>query len=145
MINFKNVLIAMNVKGNAVATGLNIDVCFAGRTLDGDIYNPDPTKNYIRFDLMPNEVERRSLADGEAEVMRSGIYQTTVYVGKSGNSNPDIESMTITDTVRGDFAQGLKLTKDDQTCKVTSASQPVKIPNKTHHAAVVSVYFDCIA
>lgn len=145
MINFTNVLIAMNVKGNAVATGLNVDVCFAGRTLNGKIYEPDPAKNYIRFDLIPNEVERRSLADGEAEVMQSGIYQVTVYVGKSGDSNPDIESMKITDTVRGDFAQGLKLSKDNQTCKIVNASQPVKIPNETHHTAVVSVYFDCIA
>lgn len=145
MINFKDVLIAMNVKGNEVATGLGIDVCFAGRTLAGAIYEPDPKKNYIKFDLMPNDIERRSLKDGEAEVMRNGIYQATVFVGKSGDKNPDMESMTITQTIREQFSQGLKLASGSQSCVVFKSDLSPPLPNDTHHAVAVSVYFDCIA
>lgn len=145
MINFKNMLIAMNVKANDIANGLGVDICFEGRTLAGDIYTPDPATNYIDVYLMPNDIERRSLQDGEAEVMRSGIYQATVYVGKSGNKNPSMEALTISDTIRSDFTQGLKLTKDGQSCTVFNSDLSPQLPNDTHYARAVSVYFDCIA
>lgn len=145
MINFLNMLIALNKKGAAVGAALNIDVCYAGRTLLGEIYNPEPDVNYIKFDLIPNEVERETLANGRAEVMRNGIYQATVYVGKSGKANPDIESAGIVDGIRQEFIQGLKLTEGGQSCEVFKTEPSPPLPNETHHTVAVSVYFNCIA
>ncbi|CAH9015440.1 conserved hypothetical protein [Vibrio phage 137E35-1] len=145
MIDFEKVLIALNVKGNEIATGLGIDVCFDGITLAGEIYEPEPQANYINFVLVPNDVDRRGLANGEAEVMQAAIYQATIHVGKDGKANPNMEALKLSNSVRGGFSQGLKLVSGGQTCKVTRADRPVSVPNETHKAYAVGIYFDCIA
>lgn len=145
MINSKNMLKALNKKGNEVATALSIDVCFAGRTLTGDIYNPEPDVNYLKFDLIPNEIERRTLTNGEDEVMRNGIYQAMVFVGKTGKANPEMESAGIVDDIRQRFNQGLELSEGGQSCEVVRSEPSPPLPNDTHHTVAVSVYFNVIA
>ncbi|AUR90855.1 hypothetical protein NVP1151O_14 [Vibrio phage 1.151.O._10N.222.46.B1] len=145
MIDFEKVMIALNVKGNEIAAGLGVDVCFEGITLDGEIYEPAPQTNYIDLVLMNNDVVRRGLANGEAEVMRGAIYQATVHTGKDGKANPSMEALRLANGVRGGFGQGLKLIAGGQACTITNTDRPVSVPNPTHKAYAVSIYFDCIA
>lgn len=145
MINYKNMLIALNKKGADIGASIGIDVCFAGRTADGEIYEPNPDVSYIKFNLIPNDVERRNLADGEAEVMLSGIYQASVFVGKTGKSNPDIESAGVIDQIKPLLPQGTKLEQGGQSCTITNSFPSPPLPDATHHLVALSVYFNCIA
>lgn len=145
MIDFRKVLIAFNVKADEVALDMQIDIAFAGRTLNGDIYDPQPDVSYLNCSLLPNDAERRGLKNGESEVMRGAIYQIDVYATKEGKANPDLEALQKANEVRANFAQGLVLTSDGQDCKVTQCNSPFARPSDTHKAYTVDVIFECIA
>ena len=145
MIDFRKVLIALNTKADEVAMNMRIDIAFGGRTLGGEIYKPEPDVSYLNCYLMPNDTERRGLKDGESEVMRGAIYQVEVYVTKEGKANPDLEALQKANEVRLSFAQGLTLTAEGQSCKVTRCNSPLTRPNDTHTAYTVDVIFECIA
>lgn len=145
MIDFRKILIAFNVKADEVALDMQIDIAFAGRTLNGDLYEPQPDVSYLNCNLMPNDAERRGLKNGESEVMRGAIYQIDVYATKEGKANPDLEALQKANEVRANFSQGLVLTADGQDCKITQCNSPFTRPSDTHKAYTVDVIFECIA
>lgn len=145
MISTRNLLIALNVKGNEIATALKLTPCFAGRTLDGDVFKRNPNINYIRFDLLNNDIDRRTLADNEAETMLGGIYQISVYVSKVGKKNPDMEAQGFIDSIRGLFQQGEKLVSGGQSARIYRTDVSPQLSNDTHIYYAASVYFEVIA
>jgi hypothetical protein len=146
MISTKSLLIALNVKGKEVATTVGLtEQCFAGRTLDGDLFERDPNKNYIRFDLLNNDIDRRNLSDNEAETMLGGIYQVSVYVSKIGKKIPDIEAQGLIDSIRPLFQQGMKLESGGQSVRIYRTDVSPQLSNDTHIYYAVSVYFEVIA
>ena len=144
MINLNNMTIALNRKGSEVATGLSVDVCFGGFDLSGNPYKPSPDKDYIRFDLIPNDIERRGLANGESEVMLNGIYQATINIARATSKNPLMQLSKVIDLVRTEFNQGLNLSHNAQSCTIYRSDVEVDLSNETHLAKPVSVYFNCI-
>ena len=144
MINSKPMLIALNIKADEVSTSLGIDACYMGRDSTGKTYEPSPDTDYIRWDLIPNDIQRRSVKGNETDFMQNGIYQCTVFIGKSSGSNPIIKAPEITDAVQAAFTQNLKLEYDNQTCRITRCSPDVALANETHEYKVLSIYFDCL-
>lgn len=146
MISTKNLLIALNKKGKEAATYAELSSqCFAGRTLEGDVFEREPSANYVRFDLLSNDIERRSLADNEAETMLGGIYQISVYVSKVGKKIPDIEAQGFVDSIRNSFSQGMKLESGGQSVRIYRTDVSPQLSNDTHIYYAVSVYFEVIA
>ena len=144
MIHLNDMKIALNRKGNEVATGLSVDVCFGGFDLSGNPYKPSPERDYIRFDLIPNDIERRGLANGGSEVMRNGIYQASINIARATNKNPSMQLSKVIDSVRANFNQGLTLSHNAQSCTVYRTDIEVDLSSETHLANPVSVYFNCI-
>lgn len=144
MINKKPMLIALNIKANEVSTSLGIDACYMGRDSTGKTYEPSPNTDYIRWDLIPNDIQRRSVKGNETDFMQNGIYQCTVFIGKSSGSNPVIKAPEIMDAVQLAFSQNLALEYDNQTCRINRCSYDVSLSNETHDYEVLSIYFDCL-
>lgn len=144
MINKKPMLIALNKKANEVSTALVIDACYAGRDLSGKTYEPSPDTDFIRWDLIPNDIQRRSVKGNETDFMQNGIYQCSVFVGKSSGSNPILKAPEVMDAVQLSFAQNLELEHGGQTCRITRCSYDVSLSNETHEYEVLSIYFDCL-
>lgn len=146
MISTRNLLIALNAKGKEVATSAGLTKqCFSGRTLAGDVFEREPSKNYVRFDLLNNDIDRRTIADNEAETMLGGIYQISVYVAKVGRKIPDIEAQGLVDSIRGAFPQGMKLENSDQSVRIYRTDVSPRLSNDTHIYCAVSVYVEVIA
>ena len=139
MISLKDTLISLKVKSRSVAGDLGITACYAGRDENGAIFDDSVVENYLRFDLINNEIDRRNLANDDSDVMLNAIWQIGVFVPKV-SMNPSGELLGLVDSVRGAFNQGLVL----NAVQITRSDVSPLMDNDTHFYYAISVYFNVL-
>jgi hypothetical protein len=143
MINMKNVLTALRIKGRDAALSMGLQACYGGRDANGDIFDDTVNESYIRFDLMTNEIDRRGIADNESEVMLNSIYQVKVCASKS-LKYPDIELLGMIDLARAEFMQGEIIAHNGTSLEMIRSDPSPIMSNDTHFYVAISVYFNTI-
>lgn len=105
MSNFDIYKAAMNDVAETIATTLGYDVSKGGYDPAGGVYRPRPDKSFIRCDMMINDGDERTLADGE---LRSNypIIQLMVMVPKSPNFNPEFKLLNDIESIKALVPEG---------------------------------------
>lgn len=105
MSNFDIYKEAMNDVAETIATSLGYDISKGGYDPSGGAYVVDPSRPFIRCDVMLNDGERTTLADNETR-SNFPMVQLLVMTPKSQNFNPEFKLLNDIDSVVSAIPEG---------------------------------------
>ena len=94
-------------------------------------------------DLLLSPDRSLGLADNSSDIQK-GIYQVSIYIPRTFQSNADWSAMAISDRIQTGFKKGLELCEDGQMTRMKNSRVNELDPIDTHFIYAVSINFSVI-
>jgi hypothetical protein len=94
-------------------------------------------------DLLLNDDRSIGLADNSSD-MQMGIYQVSIYIPRTFQSNSEWSGLAISDRIQAGFAKGKELCEDGQLTRIKNSKTNELDPVETHFIWAVSIKFSVI-